>query len=93
MPYLACEGKIAVASGSESAGRMVVRLLWDNSNTVVDGNGFIKQSIAGCQVLLIGGYETNDESEDCGRNEDTRLAVPYRGVHWPYADAAWGEED
>lgn len=82
LPY-SHAGKIAVASGSESAGRMVVRLLWDNNNTVVDGNGFIKQASPVVRIFSDGGYETNDESEGGGRNQDTDWRVPYRGVHWP----------
>ncbi|EAW1070868.1 phage tail protein [Salmonella enterica] len=86
-------GKIAVASGSESAGRMVVRLIWDNSNTVVDGNGFIKQASPVVRIFSDGGYETNDESEGVVVTRIQTGEYLIEGCTGLNADAAWGGID
>ncbi|EBY7129756.1 phage tail protein [Salmonella enterica subsp. enterica serovar Bareilly] len=92
LPY-SPQGKIAVASGSESAGRMVVRLLWDNSNTVVDGNGFIKQASPVVRIFSDGGYETNDESEGVVVTRIQTGEYLIEGCTGLNADAAWGGID
>ncbi|WP_080208736.1 phage tail protein [Salmonella enterica] len=86
-------GKIAVASGSESVGRMVVRLLWDNNNTVVDGNGFIKQASPVVRIFSDGGYETNDESEGVVVTRIQTGEYLIEGCTGLNADAAWGGID
>ncbi|EKS8112785.1 phage tail protein [Salmonella enterica] len=86
-------GKIAVASGSESSGRMVVRLIWDNSNTVVDGNGFIKQASPVVRIFSDGGYETNDESEGVVVTRIQTGEYLIEGCTGLNADAAWGGID
>ncbi|EDE1902561.1 phage tail protein [Salmonella enterica subsp. enterica serovar Tennessee] len=92
LPYSPA-GKIAVASGSESAGRMVVRLIWDNSNTVVDGNGFIKQASPVVRIFSDGGYETNDESEGVVVTRIQTGEYLIEGCTGLNADAAWGGID
>ncbi|EBN1854535.1 phage tail protein [Salmonella enterica] len=92
LPYSPA-GKIAVASGSESSGRMVVRLLWDNSNTVVDGNGFIKQASPVVRIFSDGGYETNDESEGVVVTRIQTGEYLIEGGTGLNADAAWGGID
>ncbi|EHN9392434.1 phage tail protein [Salmonella enterica subsp. enterica serovar Infantis] len=92
LPY-SHAGKIAVASGSESAGRMVVRLLWDNNNTVVDGNGFIKQASPVVRIFSDGGYETNDESEGVVVTRIQTGEYLIEGCTGLNADAAWGGND
>ncbi|ECE8001054.1 TPA: phage tail protein [Salmonella enterica subsp. enterica serovar Bareilly] len=92
LPY-SPTGKIAVASGSESAGRMVVRLIWDNSNTVVDGNGFIKQASPVVRIFSDGGYETNDESEGVVVTRIQTGEYLIEGCTGLNADAAWGGID
>ncbi|EKY2748945.1 phage tail protein [Salmonella enterica] len=92
LPYSPA-GKIAVASGSESAGRMVVRLLWDNSSTVVDGNGFIKQASPVVRIFSDGGYETNDESEGVVVTRIQTGEYLIEGCTGLNADAAWGGID
>ncbi|BDQ07254.1 TPA: phage tail protein [Salmonella enterica subsp. enterica serovar Oranienburg] len=92
LPY-SHAGKIAVASGSESAGRMVVRLLWDNNNTVVDGNGFIKQASPVVRIFPDGGYETNDESEGVVVTRIQTGEYLIEGCTGLNADAAWGGID
>ncbi|EEP7578258.1 phage tail protein [Salmonella enterica] len=92
LPY-SHAGKIAVASGSESAGRMVVRLLWDNNNTVVDGDGFIKQASPVVRIFSDGGYETNDESEGVVVTRIQTGEYLIEGCTGLNADAAWGGID
>ncbi len=92
LPY-SHAGKIAVASGSESAGRMAVRLLWDNNNTVVDGNGFIKQASPVVRIFSDGGYETNDESEGVVVTRIQTGEYLIEGCTGLNADAAWGGID
>ncbi|MFN0573546.1 phage tail protein [Salmonella enterica] len=92
LPY-SHAGKIAVASGSESAGRMVVRLLWDNNNTVVDGNGFIKQASPVVRIFSDGGYETNNESEGVVVTRIQTGEYLIEGCTGLNADAAWGGID
>ncbi|EBS3503324.1 TPA: phage tail protein [Salmonella enterica subsp. enterica serovar Bareilly] len=92
LPYSPA-GKIAVASGSESAGRMVVRLLLDNNNTVVDGNGFIKQASPVVRIFSDGGYETNDESEGVVVTRIQTGEYLIEGCTGLNADAAWGGID
>ncbi|EBQ2793787.1 phage tail protein [Salmonella enterica] len=92
LPYSPA-GKIAVASGSEYVGRMVVRLLWDNSNTVVDGNGFIKQASPVVRIFSDGGYETNDESEGVVVTRIQTGEYLIEGCTGLNADAAWGGID
>ncbi|MGS6290054.1 phage tail fiber protein, partial [Enterobacter hormaechei] len=48
------------------------RVLYDDKNTVVDSNGFIKQASPVVKIFTDGKYETNDESE---RVTVTRLDV------------------
>ncbi|HHR4753213.1 TPA: phage tail protein [Salmonella enterica] len=92
LPYSPA-GKIAVTSGSESVGRMVVRLLWDNNNTVVDGNGFIKQASPVVRIFSDGGYETNDESEGVVVTRIQTGEYLIEGCTGLNADAAWGGID
>ncbi|HFG4387953.1 TPA: phage tail protein [Salmonella enterica] len=92
LPYSPA-GKIAVASGTESAGRMVVRLIWDNNNTVVDGNGFIKQASPVVRIFSDGGYETNDESEGVVVTRIQTGEYLIEGCTGLNADAAWGGID
>ncbi|ECN8428776.1 phage tail protein [Salmonella enterica subsp. enterica serovar Infantis] len=92
LPYSPA-GKIALASGSESAGRMVVRLVWDNNNTVVDGNGFIKQASPVVRIFSDGGYETNDESEGVVVTRIQTGEYLIEGCTGLNADAAWGGID
>lgn len=62
MPYQS-SGKVHILAGSARTGWTHSRILYDDKNTVVDSNGFIKQASPVVKVFSNGKYETNDESE------------------------------
>ncbi|MDA4748461.1 phage tail protein, partial [Enterobacter hormaechei] len=68
-------------------------ILYDDKNTVVDSNGFIKQASPVVKIFTDGKYETNDESEGV---TVTRLDVGQyliEGCKALNSDAAWGGID
>ncbi|WP_410734290.1 phage tail protein [Citrobacter freundii] len=86
-------GQVAIASGSESAGRLGVRLLWCNASTTVDSGGFIKKASPIVKIYADGHAEVNDESEGVTverLNTGTYLVVGCMGLN---SDAAWGGID
>ncbi|HED2371294.1 TPA: phage tail protein [Citrobacter freundii] len=86
-------GQVAIASGSESAGRLGVRLLWCNASTTVDSGGFIKKASPIVKIYADGHAEINDESEGVTverLNTGTYLIVGCIGLN---SDAAWGGID
>lgn len=86
-------GQVAIASGSESAGRLGVRLLWCNASTTVDSGGFIKKASPIVKIYADGHAEVNDESEGVTverLSTGTYLVVGCIGLN---SDAAWGGID
>ncbi|EME5918988.1 phage tail protein [Enterobacter hormaechei] len=92
MPFQS-SGKVHILGGSASTGWTHSRILYDDKNTVVDSNGFIKQASPVVKVFSNGKYETNDESEGV---TVTRLDVGQyliEGCKALNSDAAWGGID
>ncbi|HFP8179634.1 TPA: phage tail protein [Enterobacter hormaechei subsp. hoffmannii] len=92
MPYQS-SGKVHILAGSASTGWTHSRILYDDKNTVVDSNGFIKQASPVVKIFTDGKYETNDESEGV---TVTRLDVGQyliEGCKALNSDAAWGGID
>ncbi|MGX4896514.1 phage tail fiber protein [Enterobacter roggenkampii] len=92
MPYQS-SGKVHILAGSAKTGWTHSRILYDDKNTVVDSNGFIKQASPVVKVFSNGKYETNDESEGV---TVTRLDVGQyliEGCKALNSDAAWGGID
>ncbi|MDL0032862.1 phage tail protein [Enterobacter hormaechei] len=92
MPFES-SGKVHILGGSASTGWTHSRILYDDKNTVVDSNGFIKQASPVVKVFSNGKYETNDESEGV---TVTRLDVGQyliEGCKALNSDAAWGGID
>ena len=92
MPFES-SGKVRILGGSASTGWMHSRILYDDKNTVVDSNGFIKQASPVVKVFSNGKYETNDESEGV---TVTRLDIGQyliEGCKALNSDAAWGGID
>ena len=92
MPFQS-SGKVRILGGSASTGWMHSRILYDDKNTVVDSNGFIKQASPVVKVFSNGKYETNDESEGV---TVTRLDIGQyliEGCKALNSDAAWGGID
>ncbi|RLZ14890.1 phage tail fiber protein, partial [Enterobacter hormaechei] len=92
MPFQS-SGKVRILGGSASAGWTHSRILYDDKNTVVDSNGFIKQASPVVKVFSNGKYETNDESEGV---TVTRLDIGQyliEGCKSLNSDAAWGGID
>ncbi|MDM3505465.1 phage tail protein, partial [Enterobacter cloacae] len=92
MPFES-SGKVRILGGSASTGWTHSRILYDDKNTVVDSNGFIKQASPVVKVFSNGKYETNDESEGV---TVTRLDVGQyliEGCKSLNSDAAWGGID
>lgn len=92
MPFQS-SGKVHILGGSASTGWTNSRILYDDKNTVVDSNGFIKQASPVVKVFSNGKYETNDESEGV---TVTRLDVGQyliEGCKALNSDAAWGGID
>ena len=92
MPFES-SGKVRILGGSASTGWTHSRILYDDKNTVVDSNGFIKQASPVVKVFSNGKYETNDESEGV---TVTRLDVGQyliEGCKALNSDAAWGGID
>ena len=92
MPFQS-SGKVRILGGSASTGWTHSRILYDDKNTVVDSNGFIKQASPVVKVFSNGKYETNDESEGV---TVTRLDIGQyliEGCKALNSDAAWGGID
>ncbi|MCK2092303.1 phage tail protein [Enterobacter hormaechei] len=92
MPFES-SGKVHILGGSASTGWTHSRILYDDKNTVVDSNGFIKQASPVVKVFSNGKYETNDESEGV---TVTRLDIGQyliEGCKALNSDAAWGGID
>ena len=92
MPFES-SGKVRILGGSASTGWTHSRILYDDKNTVVDSNGFIKQASPVVKIFTDGKYETNDESEGV---TVTRLDVGQyliEGCKALNSDAAWGGID
>ncbi|HAS0754788.1 phage tail protein [Enterobacter hormaechei subsp. hoffmannii] len=92
MPFQS-SGKVHILGGSASTGWTHSRILYDDKNTVVDSNGFIKQASPVVKIFSDGKYETNDESEGV---TVTRLDVGQyliEGCKALNSDAAWGGVD
>ncbi len=92
MPFES-SGKVRILGGSASTGWTHSRILYDDKNTVVDSNGFIKRASPVVKVFSNGKYETNDESEGV---TVTRLDVGQyliEGCKALNSDAAWGGID
>ena len=92
MPFQS-SGKVRILGGSASTGWTHSRILYDDKNTVVDSNGFIKQASPVVKIFTDGKYETNDESEGV---TVTRLDVGQyliEGCKALNSDAAWGGID
>ena len=92
MPFES-SGKVRILGGSASTGWTHSRILYDDKNTVVDSNGFIKQASPVVKIFTDGKYETNDESEGV---TVTRLDVGQyliEGCKSLNSDAAWGGID
>ncbi|EHN8769472.1 phage tail protein [Enterobacter hormaechei] len=86
-------GKVRIFGGAAATGWNHSRILYDDKNTVVDSNGFIKQASPVVKIFSDGKYETNDESEGV---TVTRLDVGQyliEGCKALNSDAAWGGID
>lgn len=92
MPFQS-SGKVRVFGGTTASGWTHSRILYDDKNTVVDSNGFIKQASPVVKIFTDGKYETNDESEGV---TVTRLDIGQyliEGCKALNSDAAWGGID
>lgn len=92
MPFQS-SGKVRVFGGTTASGWTHSRILYDDKNTVVDSNGFIKQASPVVKIFTDGKYETNDESEGV---TVTRLEIGQyliEGCKALNSDAAWGGID
>ncbi|HCT4843899.1 TPA: phage tail protein [Enterobacter hormaechei] len=92
MPFQS-SGKVRIFGGAAATGWNHSRILYDDKNTVVDSNGFIKQASPVVKIFTDGKYETNDESEGV---TVTRLDVGQyliEGCEALNSDAAWGGID
>ncbi|MDU1187199.1 MAG: phage tail protein [Enterobacter sp.] len=92
MPFQS-SGKVRIFGGAAATGWNHSRILYDDKNTVVDSNGFIKQASPVVKVFSNGKYETNDESEGV---TVTRLDIGQyliEGCKALNSDAAWGGID
>ncbi|ENO1360698.1 phage tail protein [Enterobacter hormaechei] len=92
MPFQS-SGKVRILGGTAATGWTHSRVLYDDKNTVVDSNGFIKQASPVVKIFTDGKYETNDESEGV---TVTRLDIGQyliEGCKALNSDAAWGGID
>ncbi|EPK3230364.1 phage tail protein [Enterobacter hormaechei] len=92
MPFQS-SGKVRIFGGAAATGWTHSRILYDDKNTVVDSNGFIKQASPVVKIFTDGKYETNDESEGV---TVTRLEIGQyliEGCKALNSDAAWGGID
>lgn len=92
MPFQS-SGKVRIFGGAAGSGWTHSRILYDDKNTVVDSNGFIKQASPVVKIFTDGKYESNDESEGV---TVTRLEIGQyliEGCKALNSDAAWGGID
>ncbi len=67
--------------------------LWDNKNTTVDSNGFIKRASPVININPDGTFTTNDESEGATVTRVAQGEYLIEGVLGFNADAGWGGVD
>ncbi|HEK3017700.1 TPA: hypothetical protein SMV24_001631 [Proteus mirabilis] len=67
--------------------------LWDNKNTTVDGNGFIKRASPIIDINPDGTFTTNDESEGAKVTRVAQGEYLIEGVLGFNSDAGWGGVD
>ncbi|WP_327440879.1 hypothetical protein [Proteus mirabilis] len=67
--------------------------LWDNKNTTVDGNGFIKRASPIIDINPDGTFTTNDESEGATVTRVAQGEYLIEGVLGFNSDAGWGGVD
>lgn len=79
--------------GGGSEGIKTARTLWDDINTTVDSNGFIKRASPVVKIYADGTAEMNDESEGCKVSRISAGNYLISGCNGLNADAAWGGID
>lgn len=79
--------------GGGSDGIKTARTLWDDINTTVDSNGFIKRASPVVKIYADGTAEMNDESEGCKVSRISAGNYLISGCNGLNADAAWGGID
>ncbi|EOC0499947.1 phage tail protein [Cronobacter sakazakii] len=79
--------------GGGSDGIKTARTLWDDINTTVDSNGFIKRASPVVKIFADGTAEMNGESEGCKVSRISAGNYLISGCNGLNADAAWGGID
>ncbi|MEM7922087.1 hypothetical protein Q4Q65_09895 [Morganella morganii] len=83
-------GHVVAVVKNTGSSQMVRTDLWDTSNTVVDGNGFIKRSSPIIQIYPDGHYETNNESEGAEVFRTGTGQYHITGILGYNSDGGWG---
>ncbi|MDE9466372.1 phage tail fiber protein [Xenorhabdus bovienii] len=81
------------AKNGDNGNWMNWRVAWDNRNTTVDGNGFLKRASPIINIWSNGRFETNDESGGATVERLSEGVYLITGVLGFNADAAWGGVD
>ncbi|MEM8107882.1 hypothetical protein Q4S27_01820 [Morganella morganii subsp. sibonii] len=73
-----------------SSGEMIWNTLWWQTNTTVDGSGFLKVSSPIIQIHPDGSFDTNDESEGAEVRRTGTGQYHITGILGYNSDGAWG---
>ncbi|EPF5871036.1 hypothetical protein MWX50_002608 [Morganella morganii] len=73
-----------------SSGEMIWNTLWGQTNTTVDGSGFLKVSSPIIQIHPDGSFDTNDESEGAEVRRTGTGQYHITGILGYNSDGAWG---
>ena len=79
-----------IANVRYSSGEMIWNTLWGQTNTTVDGSGFLKVSSPIIQIHPDGSYDTNDESEGVEVSRTGTGQYHITGILGYNSDGAWG---
>lgn len=79
-----------IANVRYSSGEMIWNTLWGQTNTTVDGSGFLKVSSPIIQIHPDGSYDTNDESEGVEVRRTGTGQYHITGILGYNSDGAWG---
>ncbi|PYZ32327.1 hypothetical protein DNK77_08755 [Enterobacter cloacae complex sp.] len=86
-------GHLASRRATTSQGWTPWAVHWNDKNTTVDSNGFIKRASPIIKLFGDGSYETNDESDGCTMRRIQTGQYLIEGCQGLNSDAAWGGID
>ena len=88
--FVAGRNGMVIVNVRYSSGEMIWNTLWGQTNTTVDGSGFLKVSSPIIQIHPDGSFDTNDESEGAEVRRTGTGQYHITGILGYNSDGAWG---